>query len=140
MIHNLTYIYIYIIIDISATALARKRDQCLSGLASVLMLSPLVGFSSEAQSWVSVLVLVLGAGLLVFLKGHLPPILASPRISPKECFFVFFFHRLFDPLLRTRAPRKEYSGELGLQNGSKMEPKMEPKVRQNGSLLKNMKN
>ncbi len=86
---------------------------------------PLVGFSSEAQSWVSVLVLVLGAGWLVFLKGHAPPLPASPRVSSHEFYFVFFSHRLFDPLLRTRAPRKEYSGELGLQNGSKMEVKSE---------------
>jgi hypothetical protein len=39
---------------------------------------------------------------------------------------VFFFNRLFDPLLRTRASRKEYSDELGSQNDSKMEVKSEP--------------
>ncbi len=40
--------------------------------------------------------------------------------------------------MATRATKKEYSGELGSQNYSKMEPKMVPKVMQKGSLLKNM--
>ncbi len=82
------------------------------------------------ESWVSVLVLVLGLGCWCFFRDTHPlyPILpGSPRISSKECFFVFFFHRLFDPLLRTRAPRKEYSDELGSQNDSKMEAKSEPR-------------
>ena len=38
----------------------------------------------------------------------------------------------------TRATEKEYSGELGSQNDTKMEPKMVPKVMQKGSLRKNM--
>ncbi len=37
----------------------------------------------------------------------------------------------------TRATKKEYSGELGFQNDSQMESKMDPKVIQKGSLLKN---
>ena len=111
------YIYIYI----SATALARKRGECrcvVLWLASVLRLSP--GSRSWSWSW------VLGAGLLVFLKGHAPP---RPEPSPRLSRYflrVFFFHRLFDPLLRTRASRKEYSDELGSQNDSKMEVKSEP--------------
>ncbi len=40
---------------------------------------------------------------------------------------VFFFQRVFASLLRTRAPRKEYSDELGSQNDSKMEVKSEPR-------------
>ena len=43
-------------------------------------------------------------------------------------------------LLATLATKKEYSGELGSQNTSKMESKMDPKVIQKGSLLKNTKN
>ena len=39
--------------------------------------------------------------------------------------------------MATRATKKEYSGELGSQNDSKMEPKLEPTVIQKGSLLKN---
>ncbi len=42
--------------------------------------------------------------------------------------------------MATRATKKEYSGELGSQNDSKMEPKLHLKVIQKGSLLKNMKN
>ena len=42
-------------------------------------------------------------------------------------------------VLATGATKKEYSGELGSQNDSKMEPKMDPKVIQKGSLLKNTK-
>ena len=42
-------------------------------------------------------------------------------------------------LLATLASKKEYSGELGSQNTSKIEPKMDPKVIQKGSLLKNTK-
>ena len=38
----------------------------------------------------------------------------------------------------TRATKKEYSGELGSQNYSKMESKIDPKVIQKGSLIKNM--
>ncbi len=45
----------------------------------------------------------------------------------------------FGALLATRAAKKEYSTELGSQNDSNMEPKMEPTVTQKGSLLKNMK-
>ncbi len=37
-------------------------------------------------------------------------------------------------------PKEEYSWELGSQNYSKMELKMEPKVIQKQSLPKNMKN
>ena len=43
-------------------------------------------------------------------------------------------------LLATRATKKEHSGELGSQNDSKMESKMDPKVIQKGSLLKNLNN
>ena len=43
-------------------------------------------------------------------------------------------------LLATPATKKEYSGELGSQNTSKMESKTDPKVIQKGSLLKNTKN
>ena len=42
-------------------------------------------------------------------------------------------------VLATRATKNEYSGELGSQNDSKIEPKLEPKVIQKGSLLKNTK-
>ncbi len=42
-------------------------------------------------------------------------------------------------VLATRATKKEYSGELGSQNDSQMEPKMVPKVMQMRSLVKNMK-
>ena len=38
------------------------------------------------------------------------------------------------------ATKKEYSGELGSQNDSKMKSKMDLKVTQKGSLLKNTKN
>ncbi len=40
-----------------------------------------------------------------------------------------------EPVLATRATKKEYSGELGSQNDSKMESKMEPK-RQHPTLTK----
>ncbi len=43
-------------------------------------------------------------------------------------------------VLATEATKTEYSGELGSQNDSKMEPKIYPKVIQKGSLLKNLKN
>ncbi len=43
-------------------------------------------------------------------------------------------------LLATLATKKEYSGELGSQNTSKMESKTDPKVIQKGSLLKNTNN
>ena len=35
---------------------------------------------------------------------------------------------IWGALLATRATKKEYSGELGFQNDSKREPKMDPKV------------
>ena len=41
---------------------------------------------------------------------------------------------------QAQRPQNEYSGALGPQNGSKMSPKMEPKVIQKGSLHENMKN
>ena len=44
---------------------------------------------------------------------------------------------ILGPCWRQGRPKKEYSGELGSQNYSKMEPKMDPKVTQKGSLLKN---
>ena len=43
-------------------------------------------------------------------------------------------------LLATLATKKEYSGELGSQNTSKMEFKTDPKVIQKGNLLTNTKN
>ena len=39
----------------------------------------------------------------------------------------------------TKATQKEYSGALGFQTDSKIEPELEPKVIQKGSLLKNPK-
>ena len=77
-------------------------------LDSVLGLSPGLG----PGSW------VVGVSL-----GTCNP---STQNTPHEFFSVFFFLRLFDPLLRTRASRKEYSDELGSQNDSKMEVKSEP--------------
>ena len=59
------------------------------------------------------------------------------KTAPKEVpvfegrflyIFVHFVLPLFcEPVLATRATKKEYSSELGPQNDSKMEPKMEPK-------------
>ncbi len=63
----------------------------------------------------------------MFLKGHAPPLLGPTRSAPLDFFPVFFFLRLFGPLLRTRAPGKEYSGELGARNDSKMEAKSAPR-------------
>ncbi len=42
-------------------------------------------------------------------------------------------------LFATPATKKEYSGELGSQNDSKMESETEPKVIQKGGLLKKKK-
>ena len=43
-------------------------------------------------------------------------------------FFVSFFHALSNASLETLwASKNEYSGELGAQKGSKMEPKIEEK-------------
>ncbi len=61
----------------------------------------------------------------------------SPRWSRRETPWKKGTY--FGALLATRATNKEYSGELGSQNASKMETKMEPKVIQKGSLLKNTK-
>ncbi len=44
---------------------------------------------------------------------------------------------IWGPCWRRGRAKKEYSGELGFQIDSKMEPKMDPKVIQKGSLLKN---
>ena len=52
-----------------------------------------------------------------------PDVLRVPR---KHNFLRSTFWR---PVLATKATKKEYSGRLGFQHGSKMEPKMEPRRR-----------
>ncbi len=69
-----------------------------------------------------------------------PPPQDSSR-HPKPYLFFSFFNPLFcEPVLVTRATKKEYSGARGSQNESNMEPKTDLKVTQKGSLLENTKN
>ncbi len=58
-------------------------------------------------------------------KCSLPlPTLPDPKIHKKTPLKK---GTSFGALLATQAAKKEYSGELGSQNDSKMEPKMEPR-------------
>ncbi len=55
------------------------------------------------------------------------PVSRMARMTFYSLFSTLFWPLFCEPVLVTRATKKEYSSELGLQNGSKMEPKMEPK-------------
>ena len=90
---------------------------------------PLVGFSSEAQSWVSVLVLVLGPGswvlgcwcFLMFLQGHAPSSAQSYQ-NRRVTFSVSFFSSAF--LTPFCAP-----GQAERSIVTNLVPKMTPKWR-----------
>ncbi len=51
----------------------------------------------------------------------------SSGLSFSPCLGLFLLPLFCEPVLATGATKKEYSGELGSQNDSKMEPKMEPR-------------
>ncbi len=55
------------------------------------------------------------------------------------CISYFFVALFCEPALATRATQREYSGELGAQNDSKMEPKMDQTVIQKAITPNNMK-
>ena len=103
-------------------ALARLR-------VSVLKVVPVPGF----WSWLLVPGSWSCAGpFSKFFGGPPPPIhgFAGPsRTGPQLPFSRFFFIVFCCVFLRTRAPLKEYSCELGPKNNSKMEPKSDRKGR-----------
>ncbi len=68
--------------------------------------------------------------------GPLPPPLSDPKIYKKTPLKK---GTCLGAVLATRAAQKEYSGELGSQNDSKIESKIDATVTQKGSLLKNTK-
>ncbi len=77
------------------------------------------------------------------MPGRAPPIQSTHPLNPPWLDPKFMKKSIENKVpkktadLSPTATQKEYSGELGSQNYSKMESKMDPKVKQKGSLLKN---